>query len=52
MYKVAGNRANFYFCIMAKDERPPQEATNMFERIIKASVKDNPKPKPKKKGKK
>lgn len=31
---------------MAKDQRPPKEATDMFERIIKASVKDNPKPKP------
>ena len=31
---------------MAKDQRP-KEATDLFERIIKASVKDNPKPIPK-----
>ena len=33
---------------MAKEQKKPKEATNLFENIIKASVKNNPKPKPKK----
>ena len=37
---------------MAKETRPPKEAAILFERIIKASVAGNPKPKPKGKKKK
>jgi hypothetical protein len=37
---------------MAEKLRNPKAATDLFERIIKASVKNNPKPKPKKKAKK
>ena len=33
---------------MAKKEKKPKEAANLFQSIIKASVKDTPKPKPKK----
>lgn len=36
---------------MAKKVKTPKEASNIFENIIKASVKDNPKPTPKKKQK-
>jgi hypothetical protein len=36
---------------MAKKKKP-REATNLFEKIMKASVKANPKPKQKKKKKK
>jgi len=28
---------------MAKDKKPPKEATNLFSKIIKASVKDDKK---------
>jgi hypothetical protein len=35
-----------------KNEKKPKEASNIFESIIRTSVKDNPKPEPKKKNKK
>ena len=41
-----------YWRLMAKETRPPKEAAILFERIIKASVAGNPKPKPKGKKKK
>jgi hypothetical protein len=33
---------------MAQEKKTPKEASNIFEKIIKASVKGKPAPKPKK----